>query len=159
MLKKAIHIYRPLLFAVAMTTLFVMSMIVFGQTGQSQAIVLAAGSDAGAVTQAAAEGGYQTFTAMLGLVTQIAIAVMFLVALIWFVWRGKTNEQLKEMVAGWKDTAERARLKNAELEAENIKQAIRVKEFEEKQKEDRKKYLRLVAKSAGEDPDTLEDEI
>ena len=138
-------IYRPLICAVCFVALFATSLVVFGQPTAAQFDLAAE-----------APSGYENFTAILGLITQIAIALMFLVALVWFVWRGKSNEQLKEMVAGWKDTAERARIQIAELEAAKIKDAARIARLQEERKEDRKRILRLSGMVTGTDLEDLE---
>lgn len=140
---KKFYIYRPVIISCLFAGAFVISLAMFGQMSEAQIML------------AAEQSSYEGFTALLGLITQVSIAVMFLVALIWFVWRGKSVEQLKEIVAGWKDTAERGRLRIAELEAECAKEKAETTRLKAARIEDRKKILRLTGRLAGEDLEEL----
>lgn len=145
-LMRKLFIYRPVIAACAFVALFILSCVAFGQP--ANAALILSGETA---------TGYESFTATLGLITQISIAIMFFAALVWFVWRGKSNEQLKEQVAGWKDATERSRVRIVELEAEKIRETAEIARLKLARIEDRKRILRLTAKVAGEEIEEIDD--
>lgn len=79
---------------------------------------------------AAASGGtdFDTIAKIFTLISGVVTVIIFLVGLIWFIWRGKNLEQLQRSNTEWKDLAESRAQRIAEnnariaqLEADKIR--------------------------------------
>ncbi len=82
-------------------------------------------------------------TEVIGFLTTIGTFVIFTAGLVWWVFWGRNNQQLKDQVAGWKDIAERLRIENADLKAEAVEAKAERADAEREAEELRKANLRL----------------
>jgi H+/gluconate symporter-like permease len=86
---------------------------------------------------------YEAFSFWISLIVQIAVLITLLVSFTWYVWRGKSNDQLKQNNAELKEALELEEKQNAKLKVAIVEYEAEVKRLEHREERLRKANLRL----------------